>query len=270
VPKFAAPEPKPEPEPEPELVEVEPPPVAVTIRKATPQPPVDEEERAPVRRRPDEDEPRPRKRRRPEPARGNSAVVWVLVAVGAILLVCGGGVAALVLLINQAASNSANNLRKAANARHKNMVQFNDDKAQVVVPVDNQKDKVVVPGNNDKGKIFQVPLNGLMLSDKLAVNDPRDTVYGQSFCKIYQVWLVARKTYTIRMNAQDQRQIDALLRLEDANFKQLAENDDAPGEKTLNSRIDFICPQTGVYRVIATSFRPNEVGNFTLTINRTK
>ena len=128
----------------------------------------------------------------------------------------------------------------------------------------------MVPGNNDQAKIYSVGLNGLTIVDKLADGDPRDTVRVQSYCKIYSVRLVGGKMYTIRMNAQDWNEIDAFLRLEDANFKQLAFNDDAPGEKTLNSRIDFFCPKTGVYRVIATSLVPNEVGNFTLTINRAK
>ena len=44
---------------------------------------------------------------------------------------------------------------------------------------------------------------------------------------------------------------DPLLRLENAAGIQLAENDDAPGEKGFDSRIDFTCPQDGVYRVVA-------------------
>ena len=63
----------------------------------------------------------------------------------------------------------------------------------------------------------------------------------------------AKKKYTIRMNAPNQDILDSMLRVENAAGNELGFNDDAFGEPrpTLNSRIDFTCPQDGVYRVIA-------------------
>jgi len=68
------------------------------------------------------------------------------------------------------------------------------------------------------------------------------------------------------MNAADQKEIDSVLRVEDAAGKQLAFNDDAPGENTLNSRIDFACEKDGTYRIIATSLNDNATGNYTVLI----
>jgi len=104
----------------------------------------------------------------------------------------------------------------------------------------------------------------------LANTDNRDPSLKNCYCKMYLVKMAAGKTYVIRMNAKSQQEIDAVLRVEDATGKELAFNDDAPGENTLNSRIDFKCPQDGVYRVYCTSLRPNQVGDFTLFIKLTK
>jgi len=67
------------------------------------------------------------------------------------------------------------------------------------------------------------------------------------------------------MNA-DGGNIDAYLRLEDPDGKQLAANDDAPGENTLNSRIDFECKKTGAYRIICTSLNADATGDFTFLV----
>ncbi len=118
-----------------------------------------------------------------------------------------------------------------------------------------------------KDKIHEVRVkDGLTVKDKLDVGDDRDKKFKDSYCKVHLVRMTAGKTYVIRMNAEDEDKIDSVLRVEDAKGKELAWNDDAPGEMTLNLRIDFKCAKDGVYRISATSLNDNETGNFTLTV----
>ena len=57
---------------------------------------------------------------------------------------------------------------------------------------------------------------------------------------------------------------DAYLRLEDADGKQLAEDDD--GGEDQNARLRFQAPKTGTYRIIATTFAANEFGAYIFMI----
>jgi hypothetical protein len=130
-------------------------------------------------------------------------------------------------------------------------------------PAQDKKDK----GGDKERKVYEVPGgDGLKIEGKLTANDDRDKVQQQMYCKVYLVRLAAGKTYTVRMNARDECEIDAYLRIEDEKGNQLSANDDAPDENTLNSRIDFQCTKDGVYRVIATTFVPNETGDFTVLV----
>jgi len=123
---------------------------------------------------------------------------------------------------------------------------------------------------DDKKKVHEIGGDGLTINSKLANTDDRDPTAKDCYCKVYQVKMSAGKTYVIRMNAKDQKAIDAFLRVEDSGGKELASNDDAPGENTLNSRIDFKCDKDGVYKVYCTSLNPNEVGDFTMIIKLAK
>ena len=103
--------------------------------------------------------------------------------------------------------------------------------------------------------------NGLItIQNQLAANDNRDEVRQQMFAKVFHIKMIKGKTYTIDMVAQ----LDSYLRLEDGNKKQLAEDDDGGGFP--NARIVIQAPDSGIYRVIATSFPPGATGPFTLTI----
>ena len=68
--------------------------------------------------------------------------------------------------------------------------------------------------------------------------------------QFHDLQLSAGKLYVIDMRS---KQFDALLKLQDATGKQLAENDDSPGSPGLDSRLIFTPKQDGVYRLIATS-----------------
>jgi hypothetical protein len=60
---------------------------------------------------------------------------------------------------------------------------------------------------------------------------------------------------------------DNYLRLEDPQKKQLAFNDDIQPGAILDARIEnFKCPRSGEYRIIATSFEPNEMGRYKLIV----
>ena len=70
------------------------------------------------------------------------------------------------------------------------------------------------------------------------------------------------KRYTIDMVAD--LPLDSYLILEDSGKKRLIEDDDGGGFP--NVRIVYSISETGLYRVIATSFGNLQTGPFTLTI----
>ncbi len=82
---------------------------------------------------------------------------------------------------------------------------------------------------------------------------------------LYQVKLLAGKTYDIHMVSPDTKALDPYLFLYDAAGKQLAENDDIAPDN-LNARIVFRAPQDDTYRIEASSFRNAGRGAFTLTV----
>ncbi len=110
---------------------------------------------------------------------------------------------------------------------------------------------------------FMGPVNvgqgGLVVTDQLTFNDNRLPARNW-ICKVVAVNMVKGKTYTIR---EESNQIDSYLFVQDSKFIHLAEDDDGGGN--LNAQIFFSPPETGVYRVIASSLgsRP---GAFTLKI----
>ena len=79
--------------------------------------------------------------------------------------------------------------------------------------------------------------------------------------KTHEVKLSAGFTYTIDMVSVE---IDSYLILEDEKGNILAEDDDGGGFP--NARIVFRAPEDGTYRIIATTFPPNQTGNYTLTV----
>jgi hypothetical protein len=81
---------------------------------------------------------------------------------------------------------------------------------------------------------------------------------------VHEVKLTAGKPVVIEMQS---KQFNTYLRLEDANGKTLAENDDIDtAGKNLNSRILFMPKDDGVYRVIATSFQQKGRGEYQIIV----
>jgi tetratricopeptide (TPR) repeat protein len=97
----------------------------------------------------------------------------------------------------------------------------------------------------------------------LSKDSDTDRLRKGCFACVYELELEAGPTYSIDLESS---RFDAFLRLEDSAGKELLRDDDS-GEGT-NSRLIFRAPQSGSYRVIATSFGPNSTGDFVLTIRR--
>src|SRR4051794_4157710 len=93
---------------------------------------------------------------------------------------------------------------------------------------------------------------GLLFTKKveLTADDDKDTKLKKSVCKVYTVKLTEGNAYRIDLSSED---FDTYLRVEDADGKEVAFNDDiAPDD--LNSRLIYLAPKTGDYRLIVTSY----------------
>jgi hypothetical protein len=99
------------------------------------------------------------------------------------------------------------------------------------------------------------------INDQLTAKNPKDTVRQNHHCKIHTIHFQAGKTYQIDMISGA---LDSYLRLEDADMKQLAQDDDGGGFP--NARITFTCQKAGTYRIICTTFAPGETGPYTLKV----
>jgi hypothetical protein len=102
---------------------------------------------------------------------------------------------------------------------------------------------------------------GIAVEGTLDDSDGRDARRQGTFCKIYTYPMRAGKPYLIDLQSTH---FDAYLRLEDTRGWQLAEDDDSGGNQ--NARLNFVPPQDGTYRIIATTFMPGEVGQYRLSI----
>jgi serine protease Do len=100
----------------------------------------------------------------------------------------------------------------------------------------------------------------LKIQEKLTKDDPQDPLGPRNAFKLYSVQMKAGRIYTIDLVSNE---FDAFLRLMDAKFTKLAEDDDGGGD--LNSRIVFTPKADGVYHIVATTL-DGDVGNFTLTV----
>jgi Bacterial pre-peptidase C-terminal domain len=110
-------------------------------------------------------------------------------------------------------------------------------------------------------------------ADKLATTDPKDKVRTAMFAKIHVVTLKAGQTVVIDLESGDGSPIprpgffDTYLRLEDSTGKELAHNDDISGAD-YNSRLAFMAPADGNYRLIVTSYGSGATGAYTLKVTQ--
>jgi peroxiredoxin len=105
----------------------------------------------------------------------------------------------------------------------------------------------------DKDKDFRT-------QGKLTKNDPKDPQRGGP-SHTHAVKMKAGKSYTIDMVSKE---LDSYLRLLDPKGTPLAEDDDSGGD--LNAHILFNCTKDGEYKIACTSFGPNAMGSYTLTV----
>ncbi|HZZ78122.1 MAG TPA: redoxin family protein, partial [Gemmataceae bacterium] len=96
--------------------------------------------------------------------------------------------------------------------------------------------------------------------DKLTEDDAKDTKMKRSHAKTFKVKLAEGKAYKIDLVSDD---FDTFLRLENSAGKEVAFNDDIDlANKDLNSRIIYVAPKTGEYKIIVTTFEGNKTGKF--------
>jgi thiol-disulfide isomerase/thioredoxin len=97
------------------------------------------------------------------------------------------------------------------------------------------------------------------IKGELTKDDDKDSVRKESFRKVHPFKMIAGKTYIFDLKSNN---FDAFLRLEDPSGKQVAEDDDSGGG--LNAQIVYKAKEDGEYKVVATSFPPNQTGKYTL------
>jgi tetratricopeptide (TPR) repeat protein len=96
---------------------------------------------------------------------------------------------------------------------------------------------------------------------RLTDRDPFDTKLATSRSVTYKVRLQAGTRYQIDLRSAD---FDTYLRVADEKGREKAYDDDSGGD--LNSRLVFAPAETADYRLIVTSFEPNQTGAFVLAI----
>jgi Bacterial pre-peptidase C-terminal domain len=96
------------------------------------------------------------------------------------------------------------------------------------------------------------------INTRITVDDPRDKILFGSHCQTHLVRMTPDFAYTIEMFSPDGKKLDPYLRLEDGAGRELAEDDDGAGNQ--NARIVFRPSAEDTYRIIATTFYPDQTG----------
>jgi len=109
---------------------------------------------------------------------------------------------------------------------------------------------VVAKGGGQGAAVAANPANAnpINYDGALTLNDPQDAVRHHP-CRVYNLNLDANSGYQIDLRSSE---FDSYLRVEDADGKELAHDDDSGGYP--NARLQFSPPRTGQYRVIVTSY----------------
>ena len=100
----------------------------------------------------------------------------------------------------------------------------------------------------------------LKVEGKLSADDPKDKFFPKSPSKKHDYKMENGKIYVLELSSKD---FDSVLRLEDAEGKNVAVNDDARPD-TLDSRIVIKAPKEGMYKLIVTNF-DGKAGAYLLT-----
>lgn len=118
----------------------------------------------------------------------------------------------------------------------------------------------------DKGRTLLWDVETVLtLAGELTKDDPKDTAHKDSHARTHLLALRASVPYTIDLESPDgEKRFDPYLRIEDADGKQLKEDDDSGGNR--NARIVFTPEKDGQFRLIATSFAGGATGAYTLRL----
>lgn len=129
--------------------------------------------------------------------------------------------------------------------------------------VDSKVAKTAKPGAAKQAESAPKEAAGKLqdFESRLDAADPKDRVRTGSHCKVFEVEMKEGQTYVIDLMSKE---FDTYLRVEDADGKELAQDDD--GGEGLNSRLRFVAPYTGTIRIIATTFAGGSTGSFTLSV----
>jgi serine/threonine-protein kinase len=98
-------------------------------------------------------------------------------------------------------------------------------------------------------------------------NRVEGTLTAKDRSKVHTYKMSAGRLYVVDLESTV---FDALLKLEDAQGKLLAENDDIEPGVNLNARLEFTPRSDGAYRLVATSFEQAGAGPYTLRIREFK
>ena len=103
------------------------------------------------------------------------------------------------------------------------------------------------------------------VDDKLASNEAFGRVRQGAYYRIHTITLEKDILYQIEMTSPN---LDTYLRIEDEQGNPIVDDDDTGGQ--LDSMIFFSPPETGTYRLVATTFEPRRTGNYTLIVQAGK
>ena len=111
---------------------------------------------------------------------------------------------------------------------------------------------------------------GQTTSGQLVDGGPRRQISNDALYNIYSVALTAGQRVTIRMDKDEDSNLDPFLEIGNGsaeNFNQLAEDDD--GGKDLNARLRFVAPQAGTYLIRASAVAAQSEGRYSLSVETT-
>jgi len=112
-----------------------------------------------------------------------------------------------------------------------------------------------VLGNVGKPSIYVLQTTGTLTAN--------DVKRGNTYMKVHVIKFEVGSTYIINLRSTA---FDTFLRLEDAQGKQIAVNDDGGGG--LNSRLEYSPDRVGDYRLVVTSYTPLATGDYALDVER--
>jgi hypothetical protein len=116
--------------------------------------------------------------------------------------------------------------------------------------------------NPEKFTTLQLQQGQAIARSKLDITDAIEP--GRGYRKTYLLYLPAGRHYHILLESTA---FDAYLLLRDSAGQLLAEDDDgAAPPPNFNALIDYTPAKAGIYRIVATTFAPGQVGDFTLTV----